>query len=80
MIINKRGVPRFAFPPHEANPPLIVDANTVLSHSIAFQSLKSITRRHTQILKSHCGVKYLKFGPRAALNMLGDAFHHVTRK
>jgi hypothetical protein len=80
VVIHEFGFPRLALPPFEANSPSIVDANAVLSGSIAFQSLKTITGRHAQILKSHCRVKNLKFGFRAPLNLLGDAFHGVTRE
>ena len=78
MIIDKLGVPRLAYPPHEANPPSIIDADAVLSDSIAFQSFEAIAWRHAQILKPHRRVKHLKFGSRAPLNLLGDAFHGVT--
>lgn len=80
MIIDKLGVPRLARPPHEANPPSIIDANAVLSNSIAFEGLKTIARRHTQILQPNCRVKHLKFGQRTALNLRCDAFHCITRE
>lgn len=80
MIINELGVPGLALAPHETNPPLIVDANTILPSTVALQSLKTISGRHTQILYSNCRVEHLKLGSCAPLNLLGDAFHGIARE
>jgi hypothetical protein len=38
MIIHDFHIPSVAITPSEANPPLIVDANAVSAHPIAFQA------------------------------------------
>jgi hypothetical protein len=44
--VNLKGIP---ISPNKANPPLIVDANTVLAPSGAFQRFQSISRRRLQV-------------------------------
>jgi hypothetical protein len=42
--------------PPEADTPLIIDPDTVLARSIAFQRLEPVARRHAQKLKGRSGV------------------------
>jgi hypothetical protein len=43
--------------PHEADAPLVVDANAVLTFPVAFQCLQSIARRSVQKIQRLRGVK-----------------------
>jgi len=45
----------FPIPP-EANPPLIVDPNAMLTFPISFQRLQPVTRRHSQIAQFRSGI------------------------
>ncbi len=45
MIVNNLDIPNVTIRPPEANAPLSVDADRVLSFAITFQRLKTITRR-----------------------------------
>jgi hypothetical protein len=53
MIINDLDIrgPRRPSGPLEADPPLVIDPNAVLSLSVALQGFKSVTRQSTKILK-----------------------------
>jgi hypothetical protein len=67
MIINDLNVEGVAVLPHETNPPLVIDTDTVLPLAIAFQRFESISRRRRQVLQFACSVKLPQFA-------LGHAF------
>jgi hypothetical protein len=64
VIVNNLGVVYTVLLPFEANAPLIIDANAVLSSSLAFQCFKSIRWRNTQIGQCYRPVQHdqLAFG------------------
>lgn len=45
MVVGDLDTPCFAIAPDEADPPLIVDADTVLASSVAVKCLKAIAWR-----------------------------------
>jgi hypothetical protein len=47
VAIRNLNFVRAVFFPDEANPVLVVDSDTVLTSSIAFQSFQTIPRRHS---------------------------------
>jgi len=49
---------------HEAESPLLVDADTVLALAISV-SARAVARRNTQIFQAHCGIQLLQFRERA---------------
>src|ERR1035441_7723302 len=49
MIVHYLNFNRVAFNPAEADPPLVVDPNTVLTSPIAGQGLQAISGNHSQI-------------------------------
>ena len=49
MVINDLDVKRIAIAPNETDPILIVDADTVLTLPIAFQSFKAIPGKDCEI-------------------------------
>ena len=51
MIVNDLDLVRVTISPPKADPPLIVDANTVLTGAIAFQRLETVPRRHSEIVQ-----------------------------
>jgi hypothetical protein len=48
MIVHKLDVVSVPFTPAEADAPLVVDANAVLTGSVAFQRLQPVARRYPQ--------------------------------
>jgi hypothetical protein len=55
------------FLPSEANSPLVVDADTVLSGSIARETLQPISRRDTQIVQPFNHIKLDQLAPSQAV-------------
>jgi hypothetical protein len=52
VIIDNLDLEGVALPPPEANPPLFIDANTVLTRPIPMQLLEPVAGRHAKIIKS----------------------------
>jgi hypothetical protein len=67
MIVRNLDVPRRAIPPYEAEPPLIVDADTVLALTVAAQTLQTVARRHAQIFDLPRGIDSQKLRAGGAL-------------
>jgi hypothetical protein len=72
VVINNFDLVGVSIAPHETDPPLIVDANAVLSLSISIQRLQTVTRRSSQISQLGCTVELSQFstsdasyGPKA---------------
>jgi hypothetical protein len=59
---------RLARLPDEANSPLIIDPNAVLTSSISFERLQAVTRRNAEILDLSGGVKVEQFTPSHAFD------------
>lgn len=55
--------------PDEAQPPLFVDADTVLSFSIAFERFEPVTGRNSQVIKSGGPVQLRQLSKRRAFNI-----------
>lgn len=70
MVIDNLRVPRGAFAPIETYPPLIVDADAILTPPIAVQSFEPIARRNGQIVELFCRVKGEQFRSRPTLNLM----------
>ena len=64
MIIDNLHFEGMTFPPGEADPPLVVDPNRVLSHAIPTQGLQMITWRRGQNLQLRGSVKLEEFAQR----------------
>jgi len=69
MIIHDFDVQGIPIVPLEANPPLVVDANTMLSAPIAAQSFQAIGRRHAQILQCLRTIQHPQLAQRNLLNI-----------
>lgn len=68
MVIHDLYLGRVALAPHEADAPLVVDANAVLPLSVAFQLFKPVTGRSGQVAKPHGEMQLLQFSPGNALD------------
>jgi hypothetical protein len=56
VVVDDLDVIRVPVLPPKADPPLIVDANTVLARSVAFELFESVAGRNTQVLELLGGV------------------------
>jgi hypothetical protein len=65
--------------PNKTDSPLIVDANAVLSFSIALQGFQVIARWHSQTDQFRYGVQLQQLAPSHALDMV-EPGHHLASK
>ncbi len=56
MVVNDLDVVRIAIRPAKANPPLVVDPDTVLSSAVALELLEPVPWRHTEVVQGLGGV------------------------
>jgi hypothetical protein len=68
MIVDNLGAVNVPVPPLEADPPLLIDANTVLAEPVAGKRLQMISWDHGQIPKGGRGMKMIEFSFRDAGN------------
>jgi len=69
MVINNLDVFRVGARPHEADAPLVVDANTVLSLPVSGKGFEAIAWRKAEKVKFDGGVDELEFHERAFLDV-----------
>jgi len=72
MIIDDLDIMGISALPNEADTPLIVDPNTMLSRSITFQFLKAVGRRNTQRFQLTGRSKHFQFTGSQSLNIPGE--------
>jgi hypothetical protein len=70
VIVGDFDVVSIAFLPDKANSPLIVDANAVLSPSIAAQSFQVISWRRSQIAEPNRSIQLPQFSKCHSLKVL----------
>lgn len=58
VVINDLYVMRIAAVPSKTNPPLVVDANAVLSFPFSVERLQTIAGRYPEIRKLYRGIKH----------------------
>lgn len=80
MIVNNQDLVRIAILPTKADPPLLIDANTVLSGPIAFKSLEAIARRRSEIAKGLGGIHDDELSEHGALQVAGIVSHRLAPK
>jgi hypothetical protein len=80
MIVHDLDVPCRALTPFEANPPLIVNADAVLSAPITVQGFKAVARRNPQIVDLFGGVDGEQPRSRTGLNQIRQTLYKVTGK
>ena len=56
MVVNDLDLVRITVLPPKADPPLVVDPDTVLSDPIALELLEPVARRDTQVIEGLSGV------------------------
>jgi hypothetical protein len=67
MVIHNLNVVSVPLAPPKTYPPLIVDANTVLTFAVSRQLSKSIARGDAKVIQPFCGVEYRQFAPSYAM-------------
>jgi len=68
MIINNLNVPGGGIPPHEADSPLIVNANAVLAGTVTAQLFKMVTPNIAQVLKARGSSERIQAPPGLPLD------------
>jgi hypothetical protein len=68
VVVDDFDVKGVIVSPSKADPPLLIDPNTVLPAPIALELLEPLTRRHLQIAKTLGGVEHSKLPSRCSLN------------
>ncbi len=69
MIVDNLDVEGVTIAPDKTDPPLVVDANTVLARTIAGQTFQAIARRNVQIVQSGRAVKHSQLASGDSLNL-----------
>jgi len=75
MIVNDLNVVGIAASPKEAHTPLIIDADAVLTLTVALQCFQAVPRRNHQILQGASTVKVKQLSTRYSLK--GPKPRHV---
>ena len=78
MIIDDLDLRRIPCGPYEANPPLIVDSNAVLTTSPSFQGFQAVGRRDAKIFQGFRAVQHAQFSPRYVLNVPRQSARDLT--
>src|SRR5436309_1895667 len=80
VVIHDLDVPRRAFSPLKAYPPLIVGADAMLAAAIPMQSFETIARRGAQVVELFRRVDGEKLCSRPALNPVRQSPDQVAGK
>jgi hypothetical protein len=67
MVINDLDVVDISLSPGEANPPFVIDPDTMLPLAVAFQSLKPVAWRNLQVLERFGAMEIQELPPRDSL-------------
>jgi len=68
VIVHNLDLVRVSVLPSKADAPLVVDANAVLTLSVAVQRFEPIARRDSQVLNSACSMQIKKLPPCLSLD------------
>jgi hypothetical protein len=69
MIVDDLDMSWSSSGPHEANPPLIVDSNTMLAGSVGPKGFQTISRRNAQVAQIDGPVEQAQFAQGDILNI-----------
>jgi hypothetical protein len=67
MIIHDFNVMWTVIFPRKADSPLVVDPDTVLSHSVSGQLFQSISRTRGEVAQLHCAIQHNQLALRRLL-------------
>lgn len=57
VIVHYLNVMRLAVPPDEADSPLVIDPNAMLTGTITLERLDAVSRRNAKVIQPLCGMK-----------------------
>src|SRR5262245_29561100 len=69
MIVDDLDFVRIVLAPDEANPPLLIDADRILTFPVSFESFQPIGWRHTQVFEPLRVVEKTQLSKRRVLNV-----------
>jgi hypothetical protein len=78
VVIHDLDFPCFTFAPPETKPPLIVNADAMLTASVSLQGFEAVAWRDLKVIDLLCRIDGKKFGSRAALYLVGNAPNRVA--
>jgi len=78
VIIHNFGVGYFPVFPNKTQPPLLIDADAVLSLAVALERLELIARRYCQITEGCRCIEILELLARPLLNLSVEPFDEVA--
>ena len=78
MVIHDFNFPCCTVAPLEAEPPLIVNADAVLTTSVTLQGFEAVAWRDLKVIDLSCRIDDKKFGSRTALYLVGNAPNRVA--
>jgi hypothetical protein len=64
MIVDDLHVVSVSVIPHKANPPLVIDTDTVLARAVSFQSMEPVASGRQQVRQSFGRLQHQHFAPR----------------
>jgi len=80
VVVHDLDIPSSILAPFEANAPLIIDANAMLTAPTAVQGLEPVARWNAQILEPFRCVKGEKLGPRSTLDLVWQDLYRIAGK
>jgi hypothetical protein len=72
MIIHNFDIESVAFTPLETDPPLVINADAVLTRSITAKQLKTIGRRDAQVLQGDCTIQHTQLAESHLLHVVRE--------
>src|SRR5262245_2405237 len=73
VVVDDLDFVGIALSPDEADPPLVVDADRMLTAPIALQGLQPVARRHAKIIETDRVVEKTQFAQSNGLNVAREA-------
>jgi hypothetical protein len=78
VVIHDFDVPCLTFTPPETNPPLIINADAMLTASVTLQGFEAVAWRDLKVIDLLCRIDGKKFGSRTARYLVGNAPNRVA--
>jgi hypothetical protein len=78
VVVYDLDIPCFTLVPLKADPPLIIDANAVLTASITMQGFEAVAWRNPKVVKLPCRVDSKKFGSRTTLDLVWNPPNRIS--
>jgi hypothetical protein len=80
MVINDLNLIDISLPPDEANPPSVIDPDTMVPLAVAFQSLKPVAWRDLQVLERVGAMEIQELPPCDSLKAPKPRDFHISKQ